>query len=63
VNQPLAFIGSQTFVQFHHNHHGVFGVIRYAGGEVRVNFDHHLSNEFEIVVHGSPALHVSDFIL
>jgi hypothetical protein len=38
-------------------------MVRYAGGEVQVNFDHHLSNEFEIVMHGSPALQASDFIL
>jgi hypothetical protein len=62
-SEPLAFIGSQTFVQFHHNQHGVFGMVRYAGEEVQVNFDNHLSDEFEIVMHGSPALHASDFIL
>jgi autotransporter-associated beta strand protein len=62
-SEPLAFIGSQTFAQFHHNHHGVFGMVRYAGGEVQVNFDHHLTNEFEIVMHGSPTLHASDFVL
>jgi hypothetical protein len=63
ASQPLAFIGSQTFAQFHYNHHGVFGMVRYAGGEVQVNFDHHLANEFEIVMHRAPALHASDFIL
>jgi hypothetical protein len=62
-NEPIAFIGSQTFAQFHHNHHGVFGMVRYAGGEVQVNFDHHLTTEFEIVMHGTPALHAGDFIL
>jgi hypothetical protein len=30
---------------------------------VEVNVNHHLTNEFEIDMHGSPALHVSDFIL
>jgi Ca2+-binding RTX toxin-like protein len=29
-SEPLAFIDSQTFAQFHHNHHGVFGMVRYA---------------------------------
>jgi hypothetical protein len=57
------FIVSQTFVQFHHNHYGVVGMVRYAGGEVQVNFDHHLTNEFKIVMHSPPALHASDFIL
>jgi hypothetical protein len=35
-SEPLAFIGSQTFGQFHHKHHDVFGMVRYAGGEVQV---------------------------
>ena len=62
-SEPLAFIGSQTFAQFHHKHHDVVGMVRYAGGEVQVNFDHHLTNEFEIVMHGAPALHTDDFVL
>jgi hypothetical protein len=62
-SQPLAFIGSQTFAQFHHKHRDVVGMVRYAGGEVQVNFDHNLTNEFVIVVHGAPALHVGDFIV
>ena len=62
-SEPLAFIGAQTFAQFHHNHHDVFAMVRYAGGEVQVNVNHHLTNEFEIVMHEGPALHASDFIL
>ena len=62
-SQPLAFIGSQNFAQFHHKHHDVFGMVRYAGGELQVNFDHHLTNEFAILMHGTPALHAGDFIL
>jgi len=27
-SEPLAFIGSQTFAQFHHKHHEVFGMVR-----------------------------------
>jgi hypothetical protein len=38
-------------------------MVRYAGGEVQVNVNHHLANEFEIVMHGSPHLHASDFVL
>jgi Ca2+-binding RTX toxin-like protein len=62
-DQPLVFIGGQTFAHFHHNHHSVFGMVRYSQGLVEVNVSHHLTNEFEIVVRGAPALHARDFIL
>jgi hypothetical protein len=38
-------------------------MVRYAGGEVQVNVNYHLANEFEIVMHGAPPLHASDFVL
>ena len=62
-DQPLIFIGGQTFAHYHHQHHSVFGMVRYSHGLVEVNVNHHLTNEFEIVMHGSPAVHASDFIL
>jgi hypothetical protein len=58
----LTFIGAQTFHHFHHKHHDVFGMVRYAGGEVQVNLDHHLKTEFAIEMHGAPRLAASDFI-
>jgi Ca2+-binding RTX toxin-like protein len=62
-HEALVYIGGQTFAHYHHLHPTVFGMVRYAGGEVRVNFDHHLANEFAIVMYGAPALHAGDFIL
>ena len=62
-DQPLVFIGGQTFAHYHHTHHSVFGMVRYSHGLVEVNVNHHLTNEFEIVMHGAPAVHVGDFIL
>jgi hypothetical protein len=53
-DQPLRFIGGQTFAHYHHNHHSVFGMVRYSQGLVEVNVNHHLTNEFEIVMHGTP---------
>jgi hypothetical protein len=50
---PLVFIGGQTFAHYHHNHHSIFGMVRYSHGLVEVNVNHHLSNEFEIVMHGN----------
>jgi autotransporter-associated beta strand protein len=60
---PLVFIHGQTFGHYHHTHPSVFGMVRYAGGDLQVNLDHHLKTEFEIVMQGSPTLHASDFIL
>jgi hypothetical protein len=62
-DQSLVFIGGQTFVHYHHTHPSVFGMVRYSHGLVEVNLDHHLTNEFEIVMRGVPTLHASDFIL
>ena len=62
-NHPLVFIGGQTFAHYHHTHHSVFGMVRYSHGLVEVNVNHHLINEFEIVMHGAPALHATDFVL
>jgi hypothetical protein len=62
-DQPLVFIGGQTFAHYHHNHQSVFGMVRYSHGVVEVNVNHHLTNEFEIVMHGTPALHADDFVL
>jgi hypothetical protein len=61
--QALVFIGPQTFGHYHHTHQSVFGMVRYSHGLVEVNVNHHLTNEFEIVMHGAPALHASDFVL
>ena len=61
-DQPLIFISGQTFAHYHHTHHSVFG-IRYSHGLVEVNVNHHLTNEFEIVMHGAPAVHADDFVL
>jgi autotransporter-associated beta strand protein len=36
-DQPLVFIGAQTFAHYHHNHHSVFGMVRYSQGLVEVN--------------------------
>jgi hypothetical protein len=62
-DQSLVFIGGQTFAHYHHTHPSVFGMVRYFQGLVEVNVNHHLANEFEIVMHGVPTLHASDFIL
>jgi hypothetical protein len=62
-DQPLVFIGGQTFAHYHHTHHSVFGMVRYSHGLVEVNVNHHLTTEFGIVMHGAPALHTGDFIL
>jgi hypothetical protein len=59
--QALTFIGRQSFAHYHHTHAGVLGMVRYAGGELQVNFDHRLTTEFAIVVHG--AVHPGDLIL
>jgi hypothetical protein len=61
--QPLVFIGSETFAHHHHLHPTVFGMVRYAGGELQVNVDHHLKTEFKIDLHGSPPVHGGDLIL
>jgi Ca2+-binding RTX toxin-like protein len=61
--QPLVFIGAETFAQYHHAHHGVIGMVRYAGGEVQVNVNVNLAPDMAIVMHGAPALHAGDFIL
>ena len=55
--------GANTFAAFHSHHPAVFGMVRYAGGLVQVNFDGHLTTEFEIKMHGSPILHAGDFHL
>ena len=60
---PLVFIHAQSFAHYHHTHPSVFGMVRYSQGLVEVNVNHHLTNEFEIVMHGAPALHASDFVL
>jgi hypothetical protein len=62
-DQPLVFIGGQTFAHYHHKHHSVFGMVRYSHGFVEANANHNLTNEFEIVMHGAPTLHASDFLL
>jgi hypothetical protein len=41
-DQPLVFIGGQTFAHYHHTHHSVFGMVRYSQGLVEVNVNHHL---------------------
>jgi autotransporter-associated beta strand protein len=61
--QPLVFIGNQTFANYHHKHHTIIGMVRYAGGEVQVNVDHHFKTEFAIEMHGAPGLHTDDFVL
>ena len=60
---PLHFIGAQSFAHFHHTHHAVIGMVRYAGGEVQVNVNANLAPDLAIVMNGSPALHAGDFIL
>ena len=59
----LRFIGAETFAQYHHAHPTVFGMVRYAGGEVQVNVNANLAPDLAIVMHGAPALHAGDFIL
>ena len=62
-DQPLVFIGGQTFAHYQHAHHAVLGMVRYAGGEVQVNVNANLAPDLAIVMHGAPALHAGDFIL
>lgn len=50
--QPLVYIGHQSFHHYHVTHPGVVGMVRYAGGELQINLDHHFRTEFTIVVHG-----------
>jgi len=59
----LRFIGAETFHQFQHTHHGVLGMVRYAGGEVQVNVNANLAPDLAIAMNGAPALHAGDFIL
>jgi len=59
----LRFIGAETFHQYQHAHHGVIGMVRYAGGEVQVNVNANLAPDLAIVMNGAPALHGNDFIL
>ena len=60
----LVFIGGATFAGYHQHHPGVLGMVRYAGGLVQVNVDTHLATvEFEILMHGAPALSAHDFQL
>jgi hypothetical protein len=61
-DHPLVFIHGQTFAAYNATHHHTFGMVRFAGGELQVNFDHHLTTEFAIVVNGA-AVHASDLIL
>jgi hypothetical protein len=64
--QPLVFIGGQSFAHYHHLHPTVFGMVRDYHGLVQVNVNHRLTTEMEIVVQGSPpqaTLHAFDFIL
>jgi Ca2+-binding RTX toxin-like protein len=60
---PLVFIHGDTFADYHHHHPSVFGMVRYSGGVVEVNFNAGLTTEFAINVHGAPALHGGDFVL
>ena len=59
----LRFIGAETFHQYQHAHHGVIGMVRYAGGEVQVKVNATLAPDLAIVMNGAPALHGNDFIL
>jgi autotransporter-associated beta strand protein len=59
----LRFIGGETFAQYYHAHPTVFGMVRYAGGEVLVNVNVNFAPDLAIVMHGAPALHAGDFIL
>jgi Ca2+-binding RTX toxin-like protein len=59
---PLVFIGAQTFAHYHHTNPSVSGMVRYAGGEVQVTFNHH-ATALEITMNNAPALHLGDFIL
>jgi autotransporter-associated beta strand protein len=59
----LRFIGGETFAQYYHAHPTVFGMVRYAGGEVQVNVNVNFAPDLAIVMHGAPALHAGDFIL
>lgn len=58
--QPLVFMHG-SFIDYNHAHPDVFGMVRYAGGELQVNLDHHLKTEFVVMVHG--AVHPGDLIL
>ena len=60
---PLVFIGAATFAQYHHAHHAVIGMVRYAGGEVQVNVNANLAPDLAIVINGAPVLHAGDFLL
>jgi Ca2+-binding RTX toxin-like protein len=59
----LRFIGAETFHQYQHTHHGVIGMVRYAGGELQVNVNPNLAPDLAIVMHGAPPLHMTDFVL
>jgi hypothetical protein len=59
----LTFIGGESFTQYHHDHHSVWGMVRDAHGQVQINTNHNLHTTEMAINVPHTTLHASDFIL
>ena len=62
-NQAFKFIGSDTFAHYHSTHPAVFGMVRFAGGNVQANVNADLAPDFGVHVSGVASMALGDFLL